>query len=135
MKRATLMTALFTGLLTFSMASQGFFSSGEGPYELTEGKTTPRLASGVDRYELELDDPSSVTIESGGWHPGGGQDGEITGVLLDESGNVIERAQSSIGNFVINQQLAAGDYVLEVSGAKHVGRLSHFNYHLEVRID
>lgn len=69
MKHATtIATAVMTAILILGQACA---MRNDGPFILTEGNTPSHRLNGVDHYQLEVDEPSLVTIRSRGMNSGG----------------------------------------------------------------
>ncbi|SDJ74097.1 hypothetical protein [Billgrantia gudaonensis] len=107
---AVLAMALLSGVTGQAMARD---------YQLMVGNSPSQYVGGTYRYQLQLDDPAEVRIDSE-LLPAGFYDARLRAVLRDERGNVVAESARRGDNFTLVRTLQPGRYVLEVHG-QHLG--------------
>ncbi|GGX86541.1 hypothetical protein GCM10007160_12340 [Litchfieldella qijiaojingensis] len=92
------------------------------------GASSLRLVptSYVDRYLLNVDSPTRIRISSESWGSIG-VNMIIKACLLDQDNNVVSTARQRDGNFVIDETLRPGRYILEVEGQEMSDRIQTNN--------
>jgi hypothetical protein len=130
MKRSTLFsTALISGMLAMGMVTQASAMPHGDALTLKNGNTGTRLASGVDHYRIQVDDPGQIRISSHLWHEVSG--GKVTANLRDDNGNLVSQSRGEGRNFILEERLAPGSYILEVNASQQgSGRSSMQRYFL-----
>ncbi|MFY0992083.1 hypothetical protein [Halomonas sp. C05BenzN] len=137
MKRTTtIATVVMTGILTLGLTGQASAMLNNGSFDLVEGNTPSQRFTGVDHYRVKLDDPSHITVRSRGMNSGGAPHSGLRAVLRDGNGNIVTQTHRRGGDFIINERLDAGEYVLEVHPNMFGGRAdTSDHYYLNTRIE
>lgn len=120
MKRSILFNAtMISGMLVMGMVSQASAMPHGESLTLLQGNTPTKIASGVDHYRIQIEDPANIRISSHLWHevPGG----KVTAALRDANGNVVTQSRSNGRNFTLEEQLQPGSYTLEVNATQRGG--------------
>ncbi|WP_163558712.1 hypothetical protein [Halomonas sp. NO4] len=103
---ALLAMALLSGVTGQAMARD---------YQLKVGNSPSQYVGGIHRYQLQLEAPAEVRIDSDLW-PAGFHHARLRAVLRDERGNVVAESMERGGNFTLVRALQPGRYMLEVRG-------------------
>lgn len=120
MKRSTLVSAtLISGMLAMGMVTQVSAMPHGDAFSLQKGSTPTRIASGLDHYRIQLDEPSQIRISSHLWHEVAR--GKLTAVLRDGNGNVVAPSRGNGRNFILEERLQPGSYTLEVNASQSGG--------------
>lgn len=96
--------------------------------------TTQILSQGnPERFELDIQHPSTLTITSEHFSGESSEYNTITGKLYNASGGLIATASSPRGHFTLTRQVEPGRYELKVTGATTGSRRdSNDRYELHV---
>ncbi|WP_152484049.1 hypothetical protein [Halomonas sp. THAF5a] len=77
---------------------------------------TQILGSQPDRYQINIDQPTTLRVSSMHFPGVSSQGVNIKATLYDNDGNRLAEASSPRGHFQLSRQLEPGNYQLEVSG-------------------
>ncbi|MFC3284925.1 hypothetical protein [Litchfieldella rifensis] len=135
MKRSSLVVSLALALM-FGPGGVGYALAMSTPELLHNSVSSQRLVptSYADRFSLDIDSPSRVSISSESWGSIG-VNMILKARLLDQNGKPVSTAKQRGGNFVINETLGPGDYILEVEGQELSDRVQTNNrYNVRTRI-
>ncbi|MDC8802751.1 hypothetical protein PRZ61_04735 [Halomonas pacifica] len=77
---------------------------------------TQILGSQPDRYQINIDHPTTLRVSSMHFSGVSSQGVNIKATLYDDDGNRLTEASSPRGHFQLSRQLEPGNYKLEVSG-------------------
>lgn len=137
MKRSIIFNAtLISGMLVMGMVSQASAMPHGESLTLLKGSTSTRIASGIDHYRIQVEDPGNIRVSSHLWHevPGG----NVSAALRDVDGNVITQSRSDRSdgrNFILEEHLQPGSYTLEVNASQSGGgRESLQRYYLSTEM-
>jgi hypothetical protein len=120
MKYSSLISAtLISGILSIGLVTQASAMPHGDAFSLQQGNTPTRIASGMDHYRFQVEDPSQIRISSQVWHEVAG--GKVTAALRDGNGNLVARSRGNGRNFILEQRLQPGSYTLEVNASRNGG--------------
>lgn len=132
-------------VITFGMAVASMFTmpvladmgaNAQGLPVLERGiSPTQILANGhPKRFQVNIDQPTTLSVNSEHFPGISSQGNRITGTLYDDSGQRVAEASSPRGHFQLQRQLQPGNYELEVSGWSLGGNAEalHNRYELHV---
>ena len=103
---------------------------------LSAGEHHSRLVGGTDHYRINVQDATRLNIHSQVW-PGESHSGvRMKGRLLDANGQVVAEGRREKGQFVFDQSVPPGEYILELRGNQSGGRQETANrYYLQTRMN
>jgi hypothetical protein len=116
----TVTAALIAGVLVIGSSSQAPTMASSNVFTLQNGSTPLRAIPYNDRYRFVVSDSRNLRVYSQQWSAESIPH-RLSATLRDGNGRLVANSRANGHDFILEQRLAPGRYVLEVQGSRLSG--------------